>query len=36
MARMYQPGNFPGGLVVGNLPSNEGDAYSTPGRGTRI
>ena len=28
--------DFPGGLVVKNLPSNAGDAGSIPGRGTKI
>ena len=29
-------GDFPGGSVVKNLPSNAGDAGSIPGKGTRI
>ena len=28
--------DFPGGLVVKNLPSNAGDAGSVPGRGTKF
>ena len=28
--------NFPGGLVVKNLPSNAGDVSSIPGQGTKI
>ena len=28
--------DFPGGPVVTNLPSNEGDAGSIPGQGTKI
>ena len=28
--------DFPGGLVVQNLPSNAGDAGSIPGQGTKI
>ena len=30
------PGDFPGGPVVKNSPSNAEDAGSTPGRGTKI
>ena len=30
------PGDFPGGPVVKNLPSDAGDAGSIPGRGTKI
>ena len=30
------PGDFPGGPVVKNLPSNAGDTGSTPGQGTKI
>ena len=29
-------GDFPGGPVVKNLPSNAGDAGSIPGQGTKI
>ena len=29
-------GDFPGGVVVKNLPSNAGDTGSTPGWGTKI
>ena len=29
-------GNFPGGSVVKNLPSNTGDTGSIPGQGTKI
>ena len=32
---MY-PRDFPGGLVVKNLPCNAGDMGSIPGRGTKI
>ena len=31
-----QPGDFPGGPVVRNLPSNAGDTGSIPGWGTKI
>ena len=30
------PGDFPGGPVVKNPPSNAGDAGSIPGQGTKI
>ena len=29
-------GDFPGGPMVENLPSNAGDAGSIPGRGTKV
>ena len=32
----YDTGNFPGGPVVKNPPSNAGDAGSIPGQGTKI
>ena len=32
----YKLGDFPGGPVVKNLPSNAGDMGSSPGRGTEI
>ena len=31
-----QSGDFPGGLVVNNLPCNTGDVGSIPGWGTKI
>ena len=34
--RQTKSGLFPGGPVVKNLPSNAGDAGSSPGRGTKI
>ena len=33
---MSKGGDFPGGPVVKNLPSNAGDAGAIPGRGTKI
>ena len=33
---MRQVKEFPGGPVVKNLPSNEGDEGSIPGQGTKI
>ena len=30
------PRDFPGGLVVKNLPANAGDMGSIPGQGTKI
>ena len=32
----HQAGDFPGGPVVKNLPSNAGDMSSIPGQGTKI
>ena len=34
--KSYQPGGFPGGPVVKNLPSSAGDASLIPGQGTKI
>ena len=34
--KLEEWGNFPGGLVVGNLPSNAGNVGSIPGSGTKI
>ena len=34
--RKYPRGDFPGGPVVENLPSNAGDTGSIPGQGTKI
>ena len=33
---MVEVGDFPGGPVVKNLPSNAGDMGSIPGQGTKI
>ena len=34
--KKLKTGDFPGGPVVKNPPSNAGDAHSIPGRGTKI
>ena len=36
LQKHYRPGDFPGGPVVKNPPSNAGDMGSVPGRGTNI
>ena len=36
LCRDSQSQDFPGGIVVQNLPSNAGDSGSIPGQGTKI
>ena len=36
MRKLERTGDFPGGPVVENPPSNAGDVGSIPGRGTKI
>ena len=36
LLKIFYLGDFPGGPVVKNLPSNAGDAGSIPGQGTKI